>query len=366
MSIKKWVGLFISDEGLRGAVETLLMVDDSTQIIGKFESTEQAISGLAKRGDVVVIMGLGGAIKEELNRLKLIQLNGPYPVLGVGDAKKSAPILFDAFRLGMLDFIPFNPGDVENPTDYLLKEMTGSIDILSRAQTAKIKRVRIASTEEAFKKMRDRKPSFFIVVGVPGGGVASAIRLVASLPRRSDTSLILSLPIEYETTGPFVKRLDEFSVWPVVEVKGEEDIKGGICYLVPSSSSSDNETVFGAEGSIDGEPRLISIPESSGPIDTMMDSMAESFGESVLGILTDGKGTDGIIGIKAIRDRGGTAITIKKGGGILPSLTEDTKNAKNVDIADLVVDMEGLPETLKLLVNNINDLIGLNQIINMS
>ncbi len=146
--MKTWVEIVIADEKLRGTVETLLRVNDSAQVIGIFSNAEEATAELEKRGDVVVILGFSGNHKSTMRQLKLIQLHGPFTVLGIGNASDTSSSMFDAFRLGMLDFISLSSDEIKNPPDYILKELTQSIEVLSNADITRLKRVKLTRYEK--------------------------------------------------------------------------------------------------------------------------------------------------------------------------------------------------------------------------
>jgi hypothetical protein len=106
--MKTWIGLIISDETLKNAVQTLLKVTNELQVVGIYSDAREAAADLKKKGDVQIIVGLRGG-RQSVADLKVLQLSGPYPVLGVGGLAETTPILFDAFGLGMVDLFPFRP-----------------------------------------------------------------------------------------------------------------------------------------------------------------------------------------------------------------------------------------------------------------
>ncbi len=351
--MKTWIGLIISDETLKNTVQTLLKVTNDLQVVGIYSDVREAAVDLKKKGDVKIILGLGGK-DHPISELKTIQLSGPYPVLGVGGLIEATPLLFDAFRLGMIDFIPFSPEDIENPTDSLLKRITESVRMLSLVNTERVARVSLKAFGEAEKNLQREQAAYYVVLGVPRGGVNGAIKLLSQLPRRKDAAIVMSLPLPRTSLGPFIDDMTAHTQWSMRAAVEDERVYGGTCYLF---SSFDPHTV---EGSIDGECRIISRHENVSPIDSLMEGLAGSFAGTVLGVLMEGIGGDGITGLSSIRSRGGTTLTIKDGGGVL---TEAASGASQQGVGDFLVDIDDLPKVLATFMGEMPDITNINRLL---
>jgi two-component system chemotaxis response regulator CheB len=355
--MKTWVAIVVSDEKLRGTVETLLKVNDSAQVIGVFSDAEEAAAELEKRGNVVVVLGFSNDRKATMRQLKLIQLHGPYSVLGVGNAHDTAMSMFDAFRLGMLDYISLTSDEIESPSDHLLKEFTKSIEAVSNADVTRLRRVKLTLYDKPGWESCKEKPTYFVVMGVPRVGVSSAVKLASTIPRRNDTALFLSLPLPRGAMKQFLLNLDRFSQWSIKTAAEGESVVGGVCYAMSMDDS------FGIQGDVDGGAKMVSVPNMDGCINLIMESMAGAFGGSVIGILMEGIGDDGISGLKAIKDRGGTTVAISEGGGVLPIIGRD---AVKEGVVDLMADIDNLPKILEYVMGDIYDMINMNGITNIS
>ncbi len=353
--MKTWIGLIISDERLARTVQTLLKVNSAAQVVGTYTDAKEAARDLKDKGDVLVIFGIGPDRREFLKNLRVIQLSGPYPVLGVGTAADASPLLFDAFRLGMLDFISLPPEEIENPTDSLLKEIMESIDALSAGSSDRIRRVALKPFKETEKVSPSDQASYYVAVGVPRGGVSSAVRLLSQFPRRRDTALVVSLPIPQQSVAPFIADLKPYTQWSVHPALTDGKIQGGGCYLFSTQAQ------YTVEGSIDGKCRIVTRAEGASPIDSIMENLAGSFGGSVVGLLLEGTGKDGVGGLSAVKSRGGTTLTIKAGGGVLGG-RPSAASAK--ESADLLVDGDELAKALTSFMGEMQDITNINRILN--
>jgi two-component system, chemotaxis family, protein-glutamate methylesterase/glutaminase len=351
--MKTWIGLIISDETLKNAVQTLLKVTNEVQVVGIYSDAQEAAADLKNKGDVQIIIGLRGD-RQSIQDLKTLQLSGPYPVLGVGGLAEATPLLFDAFRLGMIDFIPFSPEDIGSPTDLLLRRITESIRMLSLVDVNRVARARIKPLGEGEKTPYNEQAGYYAVLGVPYGGINGTIKLVSQLPRRRDTAILASLPLPRACLGSFIAGMSSYTQWPIKAAVEDEHVYGGTCYLF---SSFDPCTV---EGSLAGECRVVGCHENAGPIDSLMEGVAGSFGGAVLGVLMEGIGGDGIAGLSAIRSRGGTTVTIKGGGGIL---TEAASGASEQKAGDFLADIDDLPKAVATFIGEMQDITNINRLL---
>ena len=351
--MKTWIGLIISDEALKNAIQTLLKVTNEIQVVGIYSDAREAAADLRKKGDVQIIVGLGGD-RQSVDDLKVLQLSGPYPMLGVGGLIDATPLLFDAFRLGMIDFIPFSPEDIGSPTDALLRRMTESIRMLCLVDVNRIARARVKPLGEGEKTPYSEQAGYYTALGVPHGGMNGVIKLLSQLPRRRDTAILASVPMPRACLGPFIAEINSVTQWPVKAAVEDEHVYGGTCYFF---SSFDPYTV---EGSLAGECRVVASHDSVRPIDSLMEGLAGTFGGAVLGVLMEGIGTDGVSGLSAIRSRGGTTLTIKSGGGML---TEAPSGASEQKVGDFLVDIDDLPKALATFMGEMQDITNINRLL---
>jgi two-component system chemotaxis response regulator CheB len=348
------IAVISPDERMRSVVETIIKADASLNLLGVYSNAVDAIQVLENTENVVVVFGLGGDSQTSLKNLKMIQVYGPFPVLGIGDAGDASPALFDAFRLGMLDFIPVTSDEIENPMDSLSRHFTESVNAIAQADMGRISWARLTPFGDKKDEATTAKPSFAVVLGVPRCGLASAVKIMAEMAKRDDTAIFASLPIPEGSVEHFIGNLEKFSAWPIRRIKSGEEIVGGICY---ASSISD---FVGVEGSGDVGYRFISLPKTLGPIDKMMDGVSDLFGRSVIGVLLEGIGRDGIRGLGAIKSRLGTTVTLKEGGGVL---TLTPEGAIREGAAHLTLDIEDMPDVFSSLISEICDIINLNMLV---
>jgi CheB methylesterase/CheR methyltransferase, SAM binding domain len=105
-----------------------------------------------------------------------------------------------------------------------------------------------------------------------------------------------SRSVKEETTLPEI--LGRFTDMPVANARHETTIEPNHVYVCPS-----DHVVTIEDGRLLLEARLSDVQRK--PIDVFLGSLAEAKGENAVGIVLSGGGSDGAIGIKAIKERGG-------------------------------------------------------------
>jgi two-component system chemotaxis response regulator CheB len=108
-------------------------------------------------------------------------------------------------------------------------------------------------------------------------------------------------------TAPLARRLDSLCKVNVREAANHDVIEGGVVYIAPAGQ---HITVF-RHTSSQVLIRLSHFPENSvhtPSVDVMMLSVAEVFRACCIGIIMTGMGVDGLVGMQAIADNGGTTL----------------------------------------------------------
>lgn len=140
-----------------------------------------------------------------------------------------------------------------------------------------------------------------VVIGGSAGMLEALSRLLPALPATVSAAIVLVSHRSPESRS-LGEVLQGFTSVPVVEVEDKERIAGGRIYLAPADYhllvEADHFTL-----STD-EP----VQHSRPSIDVTMESAADAWGRSVLGVVLTGANHDGAAGLRRIADRGGMAL----------------------------------------------------------
>lgn len=120
-------------------------------------------------------------------------------------------------------------------------------------------------------------------------------QVVRTLPARGGFALVVTCPGDRDVAA----MLRPHSVLPITEVRERAQLEPDRLYVVPS----------GHDGAFHrGELLVTTAREPRAPIDRLLRSLVDDLGGQVAGVILNGHGSDGVIGIKRVKEAGGLTI----------------------------------------------------------
>ncbi|MCL4428972.1 MAG: chemotaxis-specific protein-glutamate methyltransferase CheB, partial [Deltaproteobacteria bacterium] len=220
----------------------------------------------------------------------------------------------DALDLGAADYIPKNLSNVS------LNILKIKDDLISKIKAITAKKYFFkprlneqtggVSKAMPFKEngtaVKNNKIDI-VAIGSSTGGPKALQDVIPKLPQNFPVPIIIVQHMPKAFTGSFAERLSSISHIKVIEAAGGEIIKPGTAYLSPGDKhlSIVKETREGFVISLSTEPEdLINRPSVS----VMMESVAKGYPGKALGVILTGMGSDGLMGMKKIKETGGKTI----------------------------------------------------------
>ncbi|MEO0398049.1 MAG: chemotaxis protein CheB [Pseudomonadota bacterium] len=153
----------------------------------------------------------------------------------------------------------------------------------------------------------DKRPQHIIAVGASAGGLEPLRALLA--PAKSDDDYCV---VVVQHTSPDFKSLlpnllQEETALEVNPIKDGVAVRGGCVYVVPAHA----DAVFRKHKNDGVTLHLIDKPpreKQNLPIDRLLQSLAEVCPESAVAVVLSGSGSDGSIGVRAVRDKDGVIV----------------------------------------------------------
>jgi two-component system CheB/CheR fusion protein len=183
------------------------------------------------------------------------------------------------------------------------------------------------------------KEKFPIVgIGASAGGLEALEGLFRHMPTDTGMSFALVTHLARGHVSALVEILSRYTPMPVKTAADDAELEPNTMYVCPP----DHIMTM-----VDGKLRLqLRADEAQRkPIDVFLSSLAEEHGEASVGILLSGGGSDGTLGIKAIKERGG--LTLAQGGdGSGPLQTGMPDTAIAAGVVDLVLPVEKMAARL--------------------
>jgi two-component system chemotaxis response regulator CheB len=180
-----------------------------------------------------------------------------------------------------------------------------------------------------------------VIIGASTGGPSALSTILSSFPADFPVSIVVVQHIMENFSGPLAERLEKKCTLSVKEGENGDKLEYGNVFIAPSKK----HLVF--------KNRLIKLDD--GPsrnhfkpsIDVTMESAASSFGKNVLGVVLTGAGSDGVKGLKAIKDAKGMTIAQDEQSSVLYQMPKNAFESGNVDY---VLPLDDIADKIKELV----------------
>jgi len=183
-----------------------------------------------------------------------------------------------------------------------------------------------------------KDPGFYMVgIGASAGGLEAFEKFFKNMPNKPGMALILVPHLDPTHVSLMPELIQKCSKMKVFQVTDGIEVKPNAVYIVPPNYDLAiiNATLQLLDPARERGPRL--------PIDYFLRSLAQDQGDKAVGVILSGMGTDGTLGLRAIKEELGMAIaqdpaTAKYDG--MPRSAIDT------DLVDYILSPEQMPQQL--------------------
>ncbi|MCX8083672.1 MAG: PAS domain-containing protein [Calditerrivibrio sp.] len=144
-----------------------------------------------------------------------------------------------------------------------------------------------------------KMPDYYIAIGASAGGLEAIEQFVTNMPEKNNFGIIIIQHLSPDYKSMMAEILSKKTNIPVHKSEDGMLVEAGNIYLIPPKK---NLTI--SQGRL-----VLNEPNYSGglnfPIDLFLRSLAEDQGEKAIAIILSGTGSDGVRGIRAIKQHGG-------------------------------------------------------------
>lgn len=183
-------------------------------------------------------------------------------------------------------------------------------------------------------------PLNVIGVGASAGGVEALKNFTAGLPATLPCAVLVVLHMPARAPSVLARILDRHSALPAITATAGMRLEHGRVYV----AAPDRHLMVD-----DGRIALTEGPTENGhrpAINALFRSIALGCGRRGAGVLLSGVLDDGVLGLAAIRSRGGTAIAQSPGDALFPAMPQNAIDAGVVDHQAPAAAIGGLLERL--------------------
>ncbi|RDI54987.1 chemotaxis protein CheB [Flavobacterium glaciei] len=151
----------------------------------------------------------------------------------------------------------------------------------------------------ATEKEIEKKSFTVVAIGASAGGLEAFSLLLKKLPPNTGMAYIYVQHLSPDHKSLLTAILSKITTMKVQEIDNMEKMEPNNVYVIPP-----NKVIEVVNGHIRLHPRIKeNIPNLT--IDVLFSSLAETHKENVIGVVLSGYASDGMIGLKAIKDAGG-------------------------------------------------------------
>ena len=179
-------------------------------------------------------------------------------------------------------------------------------------------------------------------IGASAGGIQTLQAFFQALPDATGAAFVVIVHLDPESHSDLASILAARTRMPVVQVGATETLEPNHVYVIPPDRRLHIT---------DREISAVEFDEPRGqraPIDLFFRSLAERHGDGFAVILT-GAGSDGAVGVRAVKEAGGIILVQDPGEAEYPSMP---RSAIATGIADFVLPVRGIAARIEELVRN--------------
>jgi two-component system, chemotaxis family, CheB/CheR fusion protein len=140
-------------------------------------------------------------------------------------------------------------------------------------------------------------------VGASAGGLVAFRELLSAIPEHSGMAWVLVQHLDPNHESLLPELLQKATKVPVLEIADDVKVLPDHIYILPS-----NKMLVANDGVLQLSPRTTPKGALNLPIDLFFTSLAEIHHNHAIGVVLSGTGSDGTVGLKAIRNNGGITV----------------------------------------------------------
>lgn len=367
MSSDKIIKVLVVDDSafMRKALMMMLESDPQIKVVGSARDGQEGCEKVKSLKPDLVTMDIEMPRMDGLTALKNIMDENPTPVMMLSSlTTDGAGATLDALDLGAVDFIPKELSYVSLDIVKIKEDLLKKIKDIARRKHILMARYKQAA---AFKKakgandaMRTDIKAFdsrsrgvtasvskiikkrnhhidIIAVGSSTGGPPALQSVITKLPRNLPVGIVVSQHMPPMFTKSLADRLNNLSQVSVKEAEDGDVVEPGCVYIAQGGKHLILKKYASRSRII-----ITDKPETTlykPCVDVMINSVADIYGKSTLGVILTGMGSNGVVGLKKVREKGGKIIAQNEDSCIVYGMPRAVIEAK---IADHIAPIENI------------------------
>jgi two-component system chemotaxis response regulator CheB len=285
---------------MRAAINHILSADPEIEVVGMAPEPHSARKMIRELNPDVVTLDIEMPGMDGLSFLERIMRLRPMPVVMCSTlTARGAEATIEALRLGAVDCVQKPSGSAAD----IVQNGARLRETVKSAARSALRRDH-GAVEPPQRSLGSDQRDVVIAIGASTGGVEALFTLLGALPSDAPPVLVVQHMPGAFTPG-FAARLERECAIRVVEARDAMPLERGTVYIAPGG-----ERHMELAGGTSGRIRLRGGEAVGGhrpSVDVLFRSMA-ALGQSAIGVILTGMGSDGAAGLLAMRKAGATTL----------------------------------------------------------
>ena len=186
-------------------------------------------------------------------------------------------------------------------------------------------------------------PFSIVAIGASAGGFEALEQFFSHVPANSGIAYVVIQHLDPDHKGILPELLQRSTTMPVTQARNRLKVKPDTVYVIPPNR--DLSILRGALHLLDPvAPRGLRLP-----IDFFLRTLADDWGERAIGVILSGMGSDGTLGLRAIKEHGGLVLVQEPASAKFDSMP---RSAINTGLVDIIAQAAELPASISGFVSH--------------
>lgn len=321
---------------MRKLISDLLNSSPELIVVDTARNGLEAIEKIKDKQPDVVTMDIEMPGMDGLSALRLIMEQCPTPVVMLSSlTKDGAETTLKALEYGAVDFVAKTGGAISNITG-VKEELIHKVRTAAKANLKVA--IKLACSKSIFTLSQHAVHSVklsgdgekVVAIGTSTGGPRAIQEVLTKLPAQFPAGILIVQHMPPGFTKSLADRLNTLSALEIKEAENGDFVRPGLVLIAPGDYHMRVERLGG---------QRVRVKLSQGPlvnghrpaVDPMFLSVAEVFKKNAIGVILTGMGSDGTVGIKAIKERGGYTIAEDPSTAVVYGMPRSAKESGMVD-----------------------------------
>ncbi len=311
MTRRRKIRVLVVDDSafVRRALARMLGSDPDMEVVGLAVDGKDGVEKAQELRPDVVTLDIHMPRMGGLEALKIIMTENPVPVLLLSSlTREGADVTLSGLELGAMDFVDKSSVQGNMNLLNLAEELKAKVRALAGVPPRRLRGLAAAAAGGRLAVGLADRPgrAEVVAIGTSTGGPPALQAIIPRLPEALTSTIVVVQHMPAGFTRSLAERLASLSAVPVREAEDGEPLGPGAVLIAPAGRHMKlRRRASAIRVWLDDEPRGALHRPSA---DVLMASVAKLYGPRALGVILTGMGSDGVEGLRAIRQAGGKTL----------------------------------------------------------